>query len=116
LRNLFSDAWEQTDAELRDFTPILVRSLAYVCAYAEADLVGFVNVAWDGDQHAFLLDTTVRKSARRAGIGTALVHRAVDEARKGGAQWMHVDFEPHLTGFYRNCGFRDTEAGLIKLR
>ena len=32
-----------------------------------------------------------------------------------GAQWLHVDFEPHLTAFYRGCGFRPTEAGLIAL-
>ena len=34
---------------------------------------------------------------------------------KTGAEWLHVDFEPHLTGFYRSCGFRLTKAGLIKL-
>jgi hypothetical protein len=28
---------------------------------------------------------------------------------------LHVDFEPHLTSFYRNCGFRQTAAGLMKL-
>lgn len=28
----------------------------------------------------------------------------------------HVDYEPHLDGFYRSaCGFRATDAGLLKL-
>jgi len=116
LRNLFSDSWEETDTDSRDFTPNLKRSLAYVCAYAGTVLVGFVNVAWDGDKHAFLLDTTVRTSVQRKGIGTALVLRAVDEARTRGAEWLHVDSEAHLTDVYRKCGFGHTEAGLIKLR
>ncbi len=116
LRNLFSDVWEETGSNSRDFTPVLKRSLAYVCAYAGEVLVGFVNVAWDGDKHAFLLDTTVRKSVQRKGIGVALVLRAVDEARARGAEWLHVDFEPHLSDFYRKCGFGHTEAGLTKLR
>jgi hypothetical protein len=38
------------------------------------------------------------------------------EARTRGAHWLHVDFEPHLTDFYRACGFAPTAAGLIRLR
>ena len=34
-------------------------SLGWVCARRGADLAGFVNVAWDGGGHAFLLDTVV---------------------------------------------------------
>jgi hypothetical protein len=44
-----------------------------------------------------------------------LVREATGVARERGAEWLHVDFEPHLTGFYRACGFQPTEAGLIKL-
>jgi hypothetical protein len=33
-----------------------------------------------------------------------------------GGQWLHVDYEAHLTSFYREaCGFNDTEAGLLKM-
>jgi GNAT superfamily N-acetyltransferase len=75
-----------------------------------------VNVAWDGGAHAFLLDTTVHPDHQRQGIATALVRRAVDLARERGAHWLHVDYEPHLDGFYRGCGFRPTAAGLIALK
>ena len=51
-------------------------SLGWVCARIDATLVGFVNVAWDGGVHAFLLDTIVRRDRRRQGIGAALVARA----------------------------------------
>ena len=40
---------------------------------------------------------------------------AVDVARAQGLDWVHVDFEPHLTTFYQQCGFRPTAPGLIPL-
>jgi GNAT superfamily N-acetyltransferase len=89
--------------------------LAHVGAYDGERLVGFVNVAWDGGVHAFLLDTTVHPEFQRQGIATTLVRRAAELARERGAQWLHVDYEPHLEGFYRGCGFRPTLAGLIAL-
>ena len=115
LRALFEDAWPGPHAE-RDFLPALEKSLAYICAYRKAALVGFVNVAWDGGAHAFLLDPTVRSDLQRQGIGTGLVRRAIEAAREAGCEWLHVDFESRLSGFYRKCGFRRTEAGLIDLR
>ena len=46
-------------------------SLGWVCAYDGDDLVGFVNVAWDGGVHAFVLDTLVKSEMRHSGIGAA---------------------------------------------
>lgn len=114
LNALMAAAW--LDHARRDFRPVLSRSLAYVCAYQEARLVGFVNLAWDGGEHAFILDTLVHPELRRRGIGRELVMRAVGEAGGRGLQWVHVDFEPHLRSFYERCGFRDTAAGLIRLK
>ncbi|RUL98052.1 GNAT family N-acetyltransferase [Rhizobium chutanense] len=113
LNTLWSAAWDAPAP--RDFTPILSRSLAHIGAYHDDRLVGFVNIAWDGGIHAFLLDTSVHPDMRRQGIATRLVREATRVARERGAEWLHVDFEPHLTGFYRACGFKPTKAGLIKL-
>ncbi|KAF5884564.1 GNAT family N-acetyltransferase [Rhizobium sp. PEPV16] len=113
LNALFSAAWGSPHN--RDFTAILSHSLAHIGAYQDDRLVGFVNVAWDGGIHAFILDTLVHPDMRRHGIATRLVREATRIARERGAEWLHVDFEPHLTGFYRACGFIPTEAGLIKL-
>ncbi len=114
LDALFADAWPKDAPE--DYHDRLHYSLAYVCAYRDKELVGFVNVAWDGGEHAFLLDTTVRRDCRRQGIGTRLVRRAKSLARNAGCEWLHVDFDPELAPFYRACGFHHTEAGLINLR
>ena len=113
LNALFAAAWPQHVA--RDFAPVLAHSLAYVCAYQGATLVGFVNVAWDGGIHAFLLDTTVHPAQGRRGIGRRLVEIAAAEARVRRMEWLHVDYEPHLEPFYRACGFEPTAAGLIGL-
>ena len=92
-------------------------SLGWVCARDDSGLIGFVNVAWDGGVHAFLLDTVVAARARRRGIGTQLVRVAVEHARLSGCEWLHVDFEDHLRGFYfATCGFVPTNAGLIALK
>ena len=88
----------------------------WVCATDGARLVGFVNVAWDGGAHAFLLDTSVHRDYQRQGIGTALVREAIALARDGGAEWLHVDYEEGLEPFYRGCGFRPTPAGVLYLR
>ncbi|MFJ6138394.1 GNAT family N-acetyltransferase [Kitasatospora sp. NPDC092286] len=93
-------------------------SLGWVCARRAGDraLAGFVNVAWDGGGHAFVLDTAVAAAVRRSGVGARLVAAAAEGARAAGCDWLHVDFEEHLRPFYLDaCGFRPTEAGLIRL-
>ena len=114
LNALRAASWE--DVQTRDWEPVLARSMGWVCATDGARLVGFVNVAWDGGAHAFLLDTSVHRDYQRRGIGTALVREAIALARDGGAEWLHVDYEEDLEPFYRGCGFRPTPAGLLYLR
>lgn len=113
LNALFATAWPQH--QNRDFGPVLERSLAYICAFDEDKPVGFVNLAWDGGIHAFILDTTVHSEYQRQGIGKRLVEEAIAVARQRGIEWVHVDYEPHLDGFYQVCGFKPTLAGLIGL-
>ena len=105
---LLDDAWGAQVAR---------HSLGWVTAVQDGELVGFVNVAWDGGVHAFLLDTMVRADRRRTGIGRALVETAVAGAQAAGCEWLHVDFDDHLRGFYLDeCGFTPTGAGLVQLR
>ncbi|MGH3097805.1 MAG: GNAT family N-acetyltransferase [Streptosporangiales bacterium] len=92
-------------------------ALTWAGAFNGGDLIGFVQVVWDGGAHAFLLDTVVDPSYQRQGIGHQLVEAVQHEVAKAGCQWLHVDFEPHLNAFYIDaCGFRTTDAGLLKLR
>jgi GNAT superfamily N-acetyltransferase len=113
LDELWRSAWGATAGDYAQ--RVLPRSLAYLGAFDAGRLVGFVNVAWDGGAHAFVLDTCVHADFQRRGFATMLVRRAAEVAKDRGAEWLHVDFEPHLEGFYRACGFRPTAAGLIDL-
>ncbi len=91
-------------------------SLGWVCAREGEELLGFVNVAWDGGIHAFILDTLVAGRAQRQGIGTKMIEVALNQARAAGCEWLHVDFDEHLRAFYLDaCGFSPTDAGLIAL-
>ncbi|NYI06383.1 GNAT family N-acetyltransferase [Allostreptomyces psammosilenae] len=114
LNDLFTASWP--GHRPGSFAPVLERSLAWVAARGgDGRLVGYVNVAWDGGAHAFVLDTTVHPEARRKGLGVRLVRAAADAARAAGADWLHVDHEPHLESFYAACGFRPTAAGVMRL-
>lgn len=92
-------------------------SLGWAAARDEAgQLVGFVNVAWDGSDHAFLIDTKTRGGRQREGIATRVVRHAALQAKVAGCQWLHVDFRDDPALFYFDaCGFTRTEAGLIDL-
>jgi ribosomal protein S18 acetylase RimI-like enzyme len=111
LNALFESAWRSHG--WRDFQPVLRRSLAYIGAFMGARLVGFVNVAWDGGLHGFILDTTVHPEVQRRGIGLGLMREAAEAAREHRLEWLHVDFEKELEPFYRAAGYRDTAAGLL---
>jgi ribosomal protein S18 acetylase RimI-like enzyme len=97
-------------------TQVQQHSLGWVCAQQDGELVGFVNVPWDGGVHAFILDTLVARHAQHRGVGTSLVTAAATHARAAGCEWLHVDFDGDLSGFYFGaCGFTPTQAGLIQL-
>jgi GNAT superfamily N-acetyltransferase len=91
-------------------------ALTWVGAFDDGQLAGFVQVCWDGGEHAFILDTAVDPRRQHRGIGAALVRAAADAAATAGCTWLHVDFEEHLTAFYLDgCGFQATAAGLLRL-
>ena len=117
LSTLHARAFGTDPARLQPWRRRLAdHALTWVGAFDEGRLVGFVQVAWDGGPHAFLIDTAVDPNHQGRGIGAALVKAAEDETRAAGCEWLHVDFEPHLESFYlRSCGFRPTSAGLIRL-
>ena len=117
LNELFSTGWpaSQHAPDTSDWRAVLEHSLTYVIARSDGVLAGFVNVAWDGRDHAFLLDPRVHPDFRHQGIGTALVRMAASAAREAGCEWLHVDYEPDLAPFYEACGFKPTSAALMRL-
>jgi ribosomal protein S18 acetylase RimI-like enzyme len=115
LNTLFSAG--RDEPEMSDWTAVLKCSLVIVSAYEGTTLVGFVHIAWDGRDHAFVLDPRVHPDWRHQGIGTELVRRSAEAAKGAGCETLHVDFRDDLAPFYfEACGFRSTKAGLIWLK
>jgi len=85
----------------------------------DAELNTLFAAAWpDHRQVQFgpVLQRSLTWIAARSGDRlVGFVNVAIDQARASGMTWLHVDYEPHLDGFYRGCGFRETAAGLLHL-
>lgn len=92
------------------------RSLGWVTARRDEELVGFCNVITDGGRHAFLLDVIVDPGHQGTGIGRSLVLHAIEQCRSSHVEWLHVDFEADLGDFYMADGlFRRTTAGILRI-
>jgi ribosomal protein S18 acetylase RimI-like enzyme len=105
----------QASADTSDWQPVLDHCLVHITARDNGRLVGFVHVAWDGRDHAFLLDPRVDPGYRHQRIGLEMVRLAARQAAKAGCEVLHVDYEAELAPFYDACGFKPTAAGLIRL-
>lgn len=113
---LHAEGFAHPPLDLDWHTQLHRHSLGWVCAHVGADLVGFLNIAWDGGVHAFALDAVIARTHRGQGIGRALLATAEREARAAHCEWLHVDYDDELRPFYVDaCGFTPTEAGLIQL-
>jgi GNAT superfamily N-acetyltransferase len=116
LNALHAEAFEHAILQIDWLGQVKRHSLGWVTAREGRELIGFVNVPWDGGIHAFILDTMVIARWGKQRIGTRLVAVATAEARAAGCEWLHVDFDEVLRPFYLEaCGFRLTPAGLIAL-
>jgi GNAT superfamily N-acetyltransferase len=116
LNELHAEAFNHAVRDHDWLVQVSTHSLGWVCAFEGDTLVGFINVPWDGAQHAFIIDPVVLKRYERQGVGTALVALASERARAAGCKWLHVDFDEPLRRFYFDaCGFTPTIAGLIDL-
>lgn len=117
VESLHAEGFGHTPVDYDWWAQLTRHSLGWVCARTDDRLVGFVNVAWDGGGHAFLIDTVVAKDVQHQGLGVGLVAEAGERARAARCEWLHVDFQADLREFYfEACGFTPTSAGLIQLR
>jgi len=116
LNALHAEAFAHPILSIDWIGQVQAHSLGWVTARESGELIGFVNVPWDGAMHAFIVDTIVSAESQRHGIGTRLVDIAAHEATAVGCAWLHVDFDEEHRAFYLGrCGFRPTAAGLRAL-
>lgn len=116
VNNLHVECFARAPSAYDWRSKLIQYSLGWVSARHLGKLVGFVNVAWDGGKHAFILDTMVAPTHQRRGLARAVVEVAIERSRQAGCEWLHVDFEAHLRPFYYEaCGFKPTDAGVFSL-
>jgi GNAT superfamily N-acetyltransferase len=116
LNALHGEAFAHELTEVDWVARVTTHSLGWVTARRSGELIGFVNVAWDGAGHAFALDTIVRAHFRRHGVGARLMKVVIGEVAAAGCAWLHVDFVRELEPFYLGaCGFQRTAAGLLRV-
>ncbi|MEK6495457.1 GNAT family N-acetyltransferase [Myroides odoratimimus] len=114
LNSFMEKVWK--DHVWINYNQVLSRSLSYITANCGNEIIGFINIAWDGNKHAFLLDTSVDPNFRNKGIGKELVIKAIYECKANFIEWVHVDYEEKYENFYRQCGFvQKTSASLLHL-
>jgi len=81
----------------------------YRGAEVDGALVGYAVYGYDGDAFS-LMNIAVVPSARRSGVGRALMEDFLAEARAQGAReaWLEVSVEnPGALALYRDYGFED---------
>jgi GNAT superfamily N-acetyltransferase len=116
LSRLHAAAFAETPRLVRWGERLARHSLTWFGAVDGGRLIGFANVAWDGDRHAFLLDVVVAPERRGEGIGRELVRRAVRAASGAGCTWLHVDYAADLAPFFEErCSLVPTRAALVRL-
>ena len=75
-------------------------------AEQEGRIKGFAAILPRPDGNSELDALFVEPECWRQGVGRALIEHCAGEARKAGADYLHVVGNPHAEHFYTACGFQ----------
>lgn len=101
---------EDSDQQLDSYIDL---GRVWVARAAEGEIVGHVQAVARDRSRWEVVNTAVAEHARGQGVGRALLHRAVDEARSAGVARMILATATADVGnlrFYQRCGFRMTHV------
>lgn len=80
----------------------------YLAYWSDKKRIGHIVLRRDWNRYAFIEDIGVSRSARRQGVGTALIYRAGEWAKKNGLQGLALETQDTnllACRFYAKCGF-----------
>ena len=105
-----------TLADIADLLPsakreglILLKGTDYYGALSDGRLIGFAGIKWDHRRRvACFKNNYVIPSARRAGVGMALLDYRIRVALAAGARTIRSNVLPPACGLYAKRGFRIT--------
>jgi ribosomal protein S18 acetylase RimI-like enzyme len=100
-------ALEKAIQERRLLVTVVPSSLVSCPPSRVPRIVGFVHFRCCKDGHATIYEIAVHPSFRQQGIGKALVHAVIAEAKKQGCSLLRLKCPVDLpaNGFYARCGF-----------
>lgn len=84
-------------------TPAFVEQHEVWVAILDDVILGFYALVGEAP-HLVLDDLWVMPVAIRQGIGSALMHHAIERARGHGATRIEIESDPHAEGFYARMG------------
>ncbi len=77
-------------------------------AYSNAECIGQIILKRDWNRYAFIEDICVAKSARRQGIGSSLIQKAIEWAKISDLKGLALETQDNnllACRFYAKCGF-----------
>lgn len=77
-------------------------------AYSDTECIGQIALKKDWNKYAFIEEICVAKSARGQGVGTGLIEKAAEWARKAGLKGLALETQDNnlcACRFYAKCGF-----------
>lgn len=81
---------------------------AIFMAYSDKECVGQIVLRKDWNKYAFIEDICVAKSARGQGVGTSLIQKAIEWAKKTELDGLALETQDNnllACRFYSKCGF-----------
>lgn len=107
---IFPEPYEKTyPADENDWRAYISgEDKAAFLAYMDGKCAGQIVLRRDWNRYAFIEDIAVAASARRQGVGTALMERAKEWAAQGGMQGLALETQDNNLAacrFYAKCGF-----------
>lgn len=114
LNGLFGRAYNKTMSV--DFQRILRQSLTWVAGYDGDVLRGWINVAWDGFVHAFLVDRTAVDDPDGA-IRSELVQEAIEVIRRDHPTVfkIHTECRSDEIRWLTELGLQEQPGGIVVL-
>lgn len=124
-----SPAWEDVEALAPGFRDVLARAVSgqdpratvLIAQGADAKLLGFISLRVREDvagvERGHVADLAVTDSARRVGVGTALIRAGESWARERGLPLLSLDVwstNDAALSFYRRMGYCAESLCLIK--
>lgn len=108
IQDLFRSAGWSEDIPcypLRKVQRMLAGSHLVLTAWRRAELVGLLTLIGDGVVCAYISNLLVAPAARRRGVGTALLRRAVQELERQKVSLVFTLGEAEAHSFFRKQGF-----------